>query len=274
MHQSRPLRQTLAGFAIGAILVMSMVWAAAAQESEAEAAEAAAALLTAAVLGDELTEPIHDGVLGLYYDDDADEYVVVVPDTGDVPEASDYAEFGLPVRIERRDATTADVEEIGRLLRQFAEESGEGIGFYFDAESGKVLAQGTAEPSLLSEVIDRFPDTLAYEQIDTPDGPARWWVDPVAIPLADDARSIPASIRERACASGRSPEGRVNEPTIEYGIDAITVSFTVQGLGMAQCPGNPSHAFVIELDEPVGSRALLDGSVEPNRDALSGDPDT
>ncbi len=244
--------------------------------SEADGADDATAVdrLTAAVLGDGATAPIHASVLGFYYDEDDDEYVVVVPRTGNVPTAEDYAEFGLAVRIERRDELEARADEVSRALREFARETGEGIGWYFDEARGKVVADGIAPASRLSDVIDRFPDLLEYTQINPENGIARWWVDPSALPLADDTLTIPAFIRERACASGSSPEGRVLEPTIEYDLESIIVTFMVEGLGIATCPGNPSFAVSLVLDEALMGRSLLDGSESPPRHATSGDPDT
>jgi hypothetical protein len=106
------------------------------------------------------------------------------------------------------------------------------------------------------------------EQIEGRVGPAAWWVDPAAPPPAADATTIHALIRERACASGRSPEDRVVAPTIFSSEDAILVSvFVRQPNGPQDCPGNPAVPLAITLREPVGGRRLLDGSEIPPRDA-------
>lgn len=99
-------------------------------------------------------------------------------------------------------------------------------------------------------------------------GPAPWWVKPETLPIPASARTIDGFIVEESCASGRSPEGRVVEPTIEYRADAIFITFTVTKRPSPQdCPGNPEYPVEIRLAEPVGARALLDGSVAPPRDA-------
>lgn len=46
------------------------------------------------------------------------------------------------------------------------------------------------------------------------------------------------------------------------------VTFRVRSLGMATCPSNPQFPVTIELTEPLGGRALLDGGVSPPRDAM------
>lgn len=99
-------------------------------------------------------------------------------------------------------------------------------------------------------------------------GPASWWVDPATLPLPATTRTISGFLRERACASGMSPEGRILDPVIDYRSDAIEVSFTVtQRPGGQDCQGNPSFPVEISLSEPLGARALLDGSEAPPRDA-------
>lgn len=108
-----------------------------------------------------------------------------------------------------------------------------------------------------------------------PDGPlepraglASWWLDPAAGAPGRDATTIPALIREQACASGLPPEGRVVPPRIFYATDSVLVTFWVRRLPGAQdCPGNPPFATEIELTEPLGERKLLDGSEVPPRDA-------
>jgi photosystem II stability/assembly factor-like uncharacterized protein len=99
-------------------------------------------------------------------------------------------------------------------------------------------------------------------------GPATWWIDPAALPLQPGATRIPGFVLEQACASGKSPEGRVREPVVEYGADAIVVTFTITwSPGDQDCPSNPPFPVVVQLDQPLGGRALLDGSSVPPRDA-------
>ena len=101
-------------------------------------------------------------------------------------------------------------------------------------------------------------------------GPASWWVDPETLPLSASTRTIRAIVREVACASGQSPEGRILPPMVTHRGDAIEVSFMVtQTPGGHDCQGNPSFPVEIRLSEPLGTRTLLDGSETPPRDATT-----
>jgi hypothetical protein len=97
---------------------------------------------------------------------------------------------------------------------------------------------------------------------------ADWWLDPDAPPPAVGDRSIRALVQEYACAGGKSPEGRIQAPSIAYFEDAIVVTMSIRPLpGDHDCPANPATAFEIRLDQAVGGRRLLDGGVFPPRDA-------
>jgi hypothetical protein len=98
-------------------------------------------------------------------------------------------------------------------------------------------------------------------------GLADFWVNPRSLPLKPDAKSINAVIREQACANGASPRGRVVGPHIEYGTDAITVTFGVQK-SPGDCPSNPPFEITIFLAEEIGNRRILDGGSTPPRDAM------
>ena len=91
-------------------------------------------------------------------------------------------------------------------------------------------------------------------------GPAGWWIDPAALPLDPATTVVPGILVERECASGRSPEGRVLPPEIEYGDDEIVITFQVtRPEGDQDCQGNPEFPLEIELAEPLGDRTLVDG---------------
>jgi hypothetical protein len=71
---------------------------------------------------------------------------------------------------------------------------------------------------------------------------------------------------ERECASGKAATGRIAEPIAEYGVNAITITIPVRRVkGGADCQGNPWTPYVLELDEPIGDRVLLDGGPWPPR---------
>jgi hypothetical protein len=107
-----------------------------------------------------------------------------------------------------------------------------------------------------------------HMQIALPEGIGRatWWLDPAADPPGQEATELSALIVEQSCASGQPPVGRVLAPAIVYGADAITITIAVRVIG-GDCPSNPAFPLTIQLAEPLGDRALLDGSVFPPRDA-------
>jgi hypothetical protein len=97
---------------------------------------------------------------------------------------------------------------------------------------------------------------------------AAWWLDPEFPPPLPTDTTVHALIVERACASGRTPEGRVRDPVIFEEAEWIVVLVTVTTApGGQDCPGNPSFPITIRLPSPVGTRGLFDGSVIPARDA-------
>ncbi|PPK90878.1 hypothetical protein CLV92_1218 [Kineococcus xinjiangensis] len=86
---------------------------------------------------------------------------------------------------------------------------------------------------------------------------------PAAPPGPQDT-SLPLLVTERDCAGGQSSEGRVQEPVVEYRPDAVVITIRVDPLGGAQtCPGNPATPYLLQLSEPIGGRALLDGGQVP-----------
>lgn len=106
--------------------------------------------------------------------------------------------------------------------------------------------------------------------IDLPDDvvAGAWWVDPeFGSPQPMDT-SVHAVVRERACAGGHSPEGRLLEPVVLSGLRDITIIVPIRRRrGPNDCTGNPAIRTLIRLPAPLGSRALLDGATLPPRDA-------
>ena len=97
---------------------------------------------------------------------------------------------------------------------------------------------------------------------------ATWWLDPDAPAPTAASTTIHALVLEASCASGRSPEGRIEPPTIELTATAISIAIDIRHLpGGQDCPGNPPYPLAIKLGEPLGRRTLLDASSTPPRDA-------
>ena len=166
---------TLIALVIATLLAPAAV---SAQDEEAADHEQAAAELTAAVLGDELMPRIHERVLGLYRDEGSGEYVVVVPSTGDVPSAADYARFGLPVRIELLDLTPEDLEtilaDVGDLAETLARQGPDTFAVWFDARLGRVIVLGSAPSSAYDSVAARYPGMTEYRETAPGDRLVEW----------------------------------------------------------------------------------------------------
>ena len=79
-----------------------------------------------------------------------------------------------------------------------------------------------------------------------------------------DTQTIDVLVAERTCASGRSPAGRIVPAAIVY-LDAhIVITFATRPLPGAQtCDPGPPAEVSLQLEERLGDRDLLDGSVIP-----------
>lgn len=79
------------------------------------------------------------------------------------------------------------------------------------------------------------------------------------------ARTFRLAVEEDHCASGRSPEGRIVGPAIQADERRIVILFGIQQLSGAQtCQNGPPALVDVELDEPIGDRALVDPGHWPN----------
>jgi hypothetical protein len=127
-----------------------------AEALRAEAVEAAGSALEA--LADS------KGALGYYWDDEAKQYVVVVPRQGGSSfEASDASGLAADVRVESRDITRAEVDAIGDALSALRPSmKGLGYGYYFDAASGMMILQSEAPLAAFDAVTKEFPGRIEF----------------------------------------------------------------------------------------------------------------
>jgi hypothetical protein len=88
-------------------------------------------------------------------------------------------------------------------------------------------------------------------------GSAWWELAPSDRPTPE-SMSLDVVVHERACANGESPAGRVVGPEIEYGDDAVTITFAVLP-NPGDCPSAPGAPVTVQLTEPLGDRQLRDG---------------
>ncbi|MGI8900266.1 MAG: hypothetical protein ACR2HA_04930 [Nocardioides sp.] len=101
--------------------------------------------------------------------------------------------------------------------------------------------------------------------------PGRTWVEVTAQApdLAPSATSVPVMVSERDCTGGRDPGPFLGTPRVVEEAQAVTIYWaSTPPQGAAECPGNPWVRRVLELQEPLGDREILDGSIWPPRPAV------
>jgi hypothetical protein len=82
--------------------------------------------------------------------------------------------------------------------------------------------------------------------------------------LDPEATSVPVQVTETECTSSRDPEPHLRKPVVVETDETVTVYWTTEeATGGQKCPGNPPAERVVELDGPLGDRAVLDGSTWP-----------
>jgi len=97
--------------------------------------------------------------------------------------------------------------------------------------------------------------------------PAIWSVEPDAIDAT--TTGFTALVTRAGCNGGDT--GEVREPSISLGKSEIEVTFEVEPApdGYQLCPGNDAVAVVVDLGEPIGDRALIDGLCVEGRAAAT-----
>ena len=106
------------------------------------------------------------------------------------------------------------------------------------------------------------------DEVDGRLGSASWWLDPTAANPTDDTVTIHALVLEEACASGKTPAGRIEPPMMDFSETAVTVTIGIRPVpGNQDCQGNEPFPLTFELDEPLAGRTLFDGGEVPPRDA-------
>lgn len=159
---------------------------------------------------------------------------------------------------------TGQAAELGFPLRgwRVAIESADSVTFVAPGPSAWAIATITSTPDAGWQFFEGGKCAL---RVGLPEGIgfATWRLDPAVTPGVT-ADSVSVLALETACASGRSPEGRLLPPIVLYSADAVTIAITVRKRpGDQDCQGNPEVPIVVQLAEPLGSRHLFDGSSFP-----------
>ncbi|MBB5788707.1 hypothetical protein [Jiangella mangrovi] len=93
-------------------------------------------------------------------------------------------------------------------------------------------------------------------------GPGTVLLDPAAPPSAADT-SLSLLVVEQACASGQAATDRVTV-SVDETDDEVRLVVGVRGVeGGADCQGNPPTPVVVELDQPLGERTIVDAARLP-----------
>lgn len=105
-----------------------------------------------------------NGALGVYWDEGSDDYVVVVPSSGESRFASSLAsELSVSVRVETRDIDRLTIERISEALEAIKPNiKGHGYGFGFDPESGTMIVRSEAPESAFAAIENAFPGRISF----------------------------------------------------------------------------------------------------------------
>lgn len=103
----------------------------------------------------------------------------------------------------------------------------------------------------------------------------RWGLEPTMLPGPND-RSISIGVWEVPCSGGRDISDKVLPPEVSYERSRVVVTIFLEPLPTLgpnealTCPLAPPVPYELELSEPLGDRALLDGSTASGGDAMWG----
>lgn len=137
----------------------------------------------------------------------------------------------------------------------------------------EVLAtQPSSDPAGNGWFLDTYGPCLLREPLPDGLGDALVALDPQR-PPSDVADPVALLVTEQGCAGGQDAEGRVEVVRVVESATAVELVLGVRPQsGAATCPGNPPTPFEVDLDAPLGQRALRDASTLPVRTLAVGAP--
>ena len=151
------------------------------------------------------------------------------------------------------------VMDIGDDLVRFAAFSDEGIKrvtVIYGAGRWRIGAWSNHAYSC--DVRVALPPGLGHVEVHLDPG-----LGPSSLPQPDDI-SVDLLVKEIDCANGRQMGDALQGPQVVETDDEVLVAFAVIPVaGGANCQGNPSTRITIELSQPLGDRALLNGAYVP-----------
>ena len=185
----------------------------------------------------------------------------------------------------------ADADLIALLVEGFGPNGGFGDVQNMDwriasSDTGSMSVVGrdtTVAPYFLYAILTRSADNLrmtsyggcGLEVAALGLGSAEMILDPAHQP-DPESRTLSVLITERACASGRPPDGREVIPVVVETETEVRITVLVAPVrGGATCPGNPLYPVEVQLDQPLGDRRIFDArTIPPERRTWSADPAT
>jgi len=157
----------------------------------------------------------------------------------------------LPTTGWRRLGRAGDFTEFANVVGDPGTDGYVSITFEFDGVRWTAFRWGTCQPR---RVVQANLESLA------------WWLPRVA--PDPTARSIAVNVIVDGCNAG-PVEDAIEPPLIDIGEDRVTVILTGQRGGIQGCPAGGPTSWTIDLPDAIGTRALLDGSIFPARDATA-----
>jgi hypothetical protein len=86
-----------------------------------------------------------------------------------------------------------------------------------------------------------------------------WRLDPQH-PASAETTSLSLLVRERECASGQVLGDRLRGPQVVMTEDALRIAFVAVPAGGGQtCQASPEAPVTVDLPEPLGDRAVIEG---------------
>lgn len=86
-------------------------------------------------------------------------------------------------------------------------------------------------------------------------------------PPDPDSSQVHLLVTEFSCASGELADGRVTLERLVEREDRVEIVVGVEPPpGIQTCQSHPPTPFIVELDEPLGSRTLVDAALYPERE--------
>lgn len=108
--------------------------------------------------------------------------------------------------------------------------------------------------------------TSCGEDASTEDSSSATWVIGPSEQVSGETTGFTAVVTRLGCGSGVDGEPEV--PEIDYSEDEVRITFRISPrIDNGTCEGTLGVSYKVKLDEPLGSRSLVDGECHPGSTA-------